>query len=64
VALIVYLRVAIVKKRLGPEASLQKIPQTLSLTLFEKTPILQALAGTNYQLLPDVPSNQLSIFDL
>ena len=64
VALIVYLLVAIVKKRLGLEASLYKILQILSVTLFEKMPILQALEGTDYQLLPEAPANQLSLFDL
>jgi hypothetical protein len=63
VALIVYLLVAILKKRLGLEASLYKILQILSVTLFEKMPILQALEGTDYQLLPEAPSNQLTLFD-
>jgi Transposase DDE domain len=43
-AIAVYLLVAIVKKRLHLEASLYTILQILSLTLFEKTSILQALA--------------------
>ena len=41
VALSVYLLVAIVKKRLGLDLSLYKILQILSVTIFEKTPILQ-----------------------
>jgi IS4 transposase len=64
VALIVYLLVAILKKRLGLQASLYKTLQILSLTLFEKMPILQALESTAYELLPDPPSNQLNLFDL
>lgn len=64
VALIVYLLVAILKKRLGLEASLYKILEILSLPVFEKMPILQALGGTNYELPPEVPSNQLILFDL
>ncbi len=64
VGLIVYLLVAIVKKRLGLEASLYKILQILSVTLFEKMPILQALGDTNYYLPPEMPSNQLTLFDL
>ena len=64
VALIVYLLVAILKKRLGLQASLYKILQILSLTLFEKMPILRALEGTDYELLPDLPSSQLNLFDL
>ena len=34
---------AIVRKRLGLEVSLYQILQILSVTLFQKTPILQAL---------------------
>jgi transposase len=64
VGLIVYLLVAIVKKRLGLEASLYKILQILSLTVFEKMPILQALGDTNYYLPPEMPSNQLTLFEL
>ena len=43
IAVSVYVLVAIVRKRLGLEASLYQILQILSLTLFEKTPILCAL---------------------
>ena len=46
-AIAVYLLVAILKKRLHLEASLYTILQILSLTLFEKTPMLQALAQPN-----------------
>jgi hypothetical protein len=41
VALSVYALVAIVKKQLGLELSLYKILQILSVTIFEKTPILE-----------------------
>jgi hypothetical protein len=64
IALIVYLLVAILKKRLGLEASLYKILQILSVTLFEKMPILQAFEGKDYELSPQVTSNQLTLFDL
>ena len=43
-AVAVYLLVAILKKRLHLDSSLYTIPQILSLTLFEKTPIRQALS--------------------
>jgi IS4 transposase len=43
-AISVYVLVAIVKKRLCLSASLYTILQILSLSLFEKTPILQALS--------------------
>ena len=44
IAVSVYVLVAIVKKRLNLEASLYTLLQILSLTLFEKMPILQALS--------------------
>ena len=43
-AIAVHLRVALLKKRLHLKASLYTILQILSLTLFEKTPILQTLS--------------------
>jgi len=41
IAISVYILVAIVKKQLGLDRSLNEILQILSLTLFEKTPVLQ-----------------------
>ena len=63
IAVSVYVLVAIVRKRLGLEASLYQILQILSLTLFEKTPILQALQPSDSQddLLDH--RNQLILFD-
>jgi Domain of unknown function (DUF4372)/Transposase DDE domain len=63
IAVSVYVLVAIVRKRLGLEVSLYQILQILSVTLFEKTPILQALqAATSENDLVDL-SNQLILFD-
>ena len=63
IAVSVYVLVAIVRKRLGLEASLYQILQVLSVTLFEKTPILQALqASDSDSNLVDV-GNQLILFD-
>jgi Domain of unknown function (DUF4372)/Transposase DDE domain len=63
VAVSVYVLVAIVRKRLALEASLYQILQILSVTLFEKTPILQAIqASDSQEELPD-PGNQLILFD-
>ena len=63
VAVSVYVLVAIVRKRLALDASLYQILQILSVTLFEKTPILQALqAPDSQEELPD-PGNQLILFD-
>jgi hypothetical protein len=55
--------VAIVRKRLELDASLYQILQILSLTLFEKTPILQALQASDSQEELLDPSNQLILFD-
>jgi hypothetical protein len=49
IAVSVYVLVAIVRKRLGLEATLYQILQILSVTLFEKTPILRALQDDNSQ---------------
>ena len=46
IALSVYLLVAILKKRLRLPTSLYTMLQIFSLTLFEKTPMLQALSQT------------------
>ena len=63
IAVSVYVLVAIVRKRLGLEASLYQILQILSLTLFEKTPVLRALHAFNScDDLPD-PGNQMILFD-
>ena len=60
----VYVLVAIVRKRLGLEVSLYQILQILSVTLFEKVPILQAFQASDSQSdLLDF-SNQLILFDL
>ena len=48
IAVSVYVFVAIVKKRLNLEASRYTLLQIFSLTLFEKMPIQQAFAGSEY----------------
>jgi transposase len=64
VAIAVYVLVAILKKRLGLELSLYKILQILSITLFEKNPILQGLFNFNDQPPKDEPCMQLQLFNL
>jgi len=49
IAISIYVLVAIVRKRLGLDASLYQILQILSITLFEKTPILQAFQAFESQ---------------
>jgi IS4 transposase len=63
IAVSVYVLVAIVRKRLELDASLYQILQILSLTLFEKLPILQALESSDSQEHLPVDSNQLILFD-
>ena len=48
IAVSVSVPVAIVRKRLGLEATLYQILQILSVTLFEKAPILCALQHVNW----------------
>ena len=60
----VYVLVAIVRKRLGLEMSLYQILQILSVTLFEKTPVLRALQASDFNNELDDSSNQLILFDL
>jgi IS4 transposase len=64
IAVSVYVLVAIVRKRLMLPTSLYQILQILSVTLFEKTPILQALQPSDSQenLLDNF--NQLNLFTL
>ena len=63
IAVSVYVLVAIVRKRLGMKASLYQILQILSITQFEKTPILQALQETDNDNDLDDIGNQLILFD-
>ena len=64
IAVSVYVLVAIVRKRLGLEISLYQILQILSVMLFEKTPILQALQPSDDRNDLLDSSNQLILFDL
>src|SRR5437870_3143464 len=63
IAVSVYVLVAIIRKRLGLEASLYQILQILSLTLFEKVPILCALQAIDMEANFGENVNQLILFD-
>ena len=63
IAVSVYVLVAIVRKRLELKVSLYQILQILSLTLFEKTPILRALQASGSCTELHDPSNQLILFE-
>jgi hypothetical protein len=64
VALSAYVLLPIAKKQLGLDPSFYQILEILSVTIFEKTPILEGFPNFNDQP-PDVdPAIQLSLFDL
>jgi len=62
IAISMYVLIAIVKKELKIDQSLYTILQILSVSLFEKIPILQALTFTDYNKLLVENSNQLNLF--
>lgn len=64
IAIAVYVLVAILKKQLRLDLSLYKILQILSITIFEKTPILQVLSNFDDRDSSSDTSNQLQLFDL
>jgi len=59
IAISIYVLVAIVKKRLKLDRSLYSILQILSVSLFEKTPILQVLSATDQETESSDDDNQL-----
>ena len=64
IAVAVYVLVAIIKKRLGVSASLYTILQSLSITLFEKTPLFSVLSNEDSTATEQDDPNQLNMFDL
>ena len=64
IAVSVYVLVAIVKKRFDLDASLYTLLQILSVTLFEKMPMRQALSATQSQCDNRSVDNQLNLFAL
>ena len=63
VAIAVYALVAIVKKQLGLDHSLYQILQILSITIFEKTPILQGFFSLPDETRNPNLGNQLNLFE-
>lgn len=63
IAISIYVLVAIVKKELKLTRSLYTILQILSVTLFQKTPILQALSESECEIETDECCNQLMLFN-
>jgi transposase len=64
IAVSVYVLVAILRKELNLPRSLSEILQILSVTLFEKTPIFQALSENPAPNSESACCNQLLLFDL
>jgi hypothetical protein len=62
IAVSVYVLVAIVKKRLDLQASLYTLLQILSVTLFEKIPVQQALSQSKTTSTDLTLANQLNLF--
>ena len=62
IAVSVYVLVAIIKKRLGLEASLYTLLQVLSVTVFEKMPIQTAFSRNGEQIEHPTDDKQLELF--
>ena len=63
IAISIYVLVAIMKKRLKIDLTLYTILQILSITLFEKMPILQAITTDDYKIQITSGYNQLKLFE-
>jgi uncharacterized protein DUF4372/DDE family transposase len=63
IAISIYVLVAIVKKELHMDRPLSEILQILSVTLFEKSPILQVFSHTNVETENADCPNQLALFE-
>ena len=64
IAITIYALIAIIKKELGLSASLYQILQVVSVTVFERVPILQALQNEEPGENSAGFTNQLNLFDL
>jgi len=63
IAISVYVLVAIIKKQLNLDESLYTILQIVSVTLFEKIPLLQVLTDVDVMEENTDTHNQLNLFD-
>lgn len=64
IAISVYVLLAIIKKKLKIEHSLYTFLQLISISVFEKTPIISMFSDSNYTNEIDHNYNQLSLFNL
>jgi hypothetical protein len=63
IAISTYVLVAILRKRMNINVPLYNILQILSVTLFEKSPLLQVLSEENAEVDKEQLCNQLNLFD-
>lgn len=63
IAVTIYVLVAIIKKRLNLEASLHTLLQILSVSIFEKMPLGEALSNNDNPLSEGEARNQMNLFD-
>lgn len=63
IALCIYLLVCILKKKMKLELSIYTILQILSISLFEKMPVIQAFQTCQNEKSNNAPCNQLILFD-
>jgi len=63
IAIITYVLIAIMKKKLNLKQSLYEILQIVSISIFDKTPLNQLFSDTQLQYFKELNHNQLNIFD-
>ena len=63
IAVSIYVLIAIIRKRLGIKQNLYTILQVLSITVFEKIPLVQAVTGDTYKNEKVNHPNQLKLFN-
>jgi IS4 transposase len=63
IAISIYVLVAIIRKRMNIDMSLYNMLQILSITLFEKSPLLQVLSEEIVDFDKEQTCNQLNLFD-
>ena len=59
-----YVLIAIVKKELQLDASFYTLLQIMSVSVFEKMPLAQAISGSSYNSNETSPCNKLNLFTI
>ena len=62
IAISIYVLVAIIKKRCDLEPTLYTILQIISVSVFEKIPLIQTLTGSTPEIQPNQNADQLNLF--